>query len=198
MISYGAEEEKVRKDPNLLVPKPNPKLGTNPPKEVGPPAPSKFSRGVKGVGRSISKGAKRVGQTISKGYQAAKAGITKVGTAIKGGATKAIDATTKAAAKHGVTGVTGKGMLAGAGALAGVAALVYGAKKIYDNYMNKAAKSCAGRPDKAQCMQKFKMQAQKAKVSKLQQSIGACKGDPRCKAKIVSKLETEKAKLQDI
>jgi len=89
---------------------------------------------------------------------------------------------------------TGKAGL-GAAALAGAAAIAYGAKKIYDKFMSKAAKSCKGAADKSACMKQYKAQAQKAKIAKLQQGMSACKGDEKCKANIAKKIAKEKAKM---
>jgi len=85
-------------------------------------------------------------------------------------------------------------------AAAAVAAAVVAGAKIYKRYLSKAAKACKDKGGTARtaCIQKFKMDAQKAKIGAMQKGIAACsktKDPSKCKASLQTKVAKEKAKL---
>lgn len=85
------------------------------------------------------------------------------------------------------------------GGLALATVIGYGAYKIYKNYLSKAARSCAGKPDKSACMQQYKNNAIKAQITKLKADSGKCsksKDPDKCKASIQSKILKLQSKLK--
>lgn len=84
------------------------------------------------------------------------------------------------------------------GGLALATMIGYGAYKIYKNYLSKAARACAGKPDKTSCMKQYKINAIKAQISKLNSDAGKCsksKDPVKCKASIQNKINKLKSKL---
>ncbi|MBY9000055.1 MAG: hypothetical protein KGD64_04005 [Candidatus Heimdallarchaeota archaeon] len=85
-------------------------------------------------------------------------------------------------------------------ALAIVAAASTLAYAAYKRFYSKAAKACKGKGglEKTNCMNKYKKQAQAAKIKELQSGMSKCaKGkDPStCKLKLQGKINKEKAKM---
>jgi hypothetical protein len=80
------------------------------------------------------------------------------------------------------------------------AAIAVGALKAYKRFLSKAARTCKGKSgiEKTNCMNKFKKQAQAAKVQALQGGISKCsktKDPAKCKVKLQGKINKEKAKM---
>lgn len=86
-------------------------------------------------------------------------------------------------------------------AVLGIAAIAAAAGILaYRKKFSAAAKACASRQgtDKKACINKFKMDAQKAKIAVMQKGLAACgktKDPAKCKAKLSAKIAKEKAKL---
>jgi hypothetical protein len=94
----------------------------------------------------------------------------------------------------------GAGLGSGLAAAAYTAMIVVGAVKAYKRFLSKAARSCSGKSghEKTSCMNKFKKQAQVAKVKALQGGMGKCaktKDPTSCKSKLQAKINKEKAKM---
>jgi len=87
------------------------------------------------------------------------------------------------------------------GGLALATVLIYAAYKVYKNYFSKAAKSCAGNPNKNICMIRYKQNAIKAQISDLQRASGSCnksKEPAKCKFAIKSKIDILKNKIRQM
>jgi len=86
-------------------------------------------------------------------------------------------------------------------AILGIAAIAAAAGMIaYRKKFSAASKSCANRkgPEKKACMNKFKIDAQKAKIMVMQKGLAACsktKNPAKCKGKLQVRIAKEKAKL---
>jgi len=94
----------------------------------------------------------------------------------------------------------GTGISQGLAAAAVIALASTLAFKAYQRFLSKAAKACKGKSgdEKTNCMNKFKQQAQKAKIDSLQKSLQSCsksKDPSACKIKMTKKINKEKAKL---
>jgi len=81
-----------------------------------------------------------------------------------------------------------------------VAAALFAGAKAYKRFLSKAARACKekGGVDKTRCMQKFKLDAKKAKIAAMQKGMSACsktKDPSKCKAKLQGKIAKEKASL---
>lgn len=93
------------------------------------------------------------------------------------------------------------GKAVGGAALAALA--LYGAHKLYKNFMSKAARACSGTGKaKAQCMDQYKARALGAEIKDLNAAKAACKAtkDPgKCASAIqgkISRLQSKQAKLR--
>ena len=78
------------------------------------------------------------------------------------------------------------------GGMAMAAATAWAALKVYRNYLSKAARACSGRPDKKECMEKFKNAANKARIAKLKSGMTGCakdKNPEKCRALIQAKID---------
>ena len=86
-------------------------------------------------------------------------------------------------------------------AIMGIAAIAAAAGMLaYRKKFSPAAKACASREgtDKKACVNKFKIDAQKAKIAVMTKGLAACgktKDPAKCKAKLQAKIAKEKAKL---
>ena len=74
----------------------------------------------------------------------------------------------------------------GAGAAAGI---VFGAHKLIQNFMTKAAQDCKDVPDKAGCIRQHKQQGSQAAIERLRSQIPQCRGDMDCMKKIRRAME---------
>lgn len=69
------------------------------------------------------------------------------------------------------------------------AAIIFGAKKLYQNYMSKAAEQCREAPDKKQCMDKLKVNGKEAVIRSLNSQMYRCQGDMECMRRIRRTIE---------
>lgn len=107
----------------------------------------------------------------------------------------------------GQQGAHQQGLAQGAGAAlataAVLAAAIAGGVAAYKRFFSKAAKACKGKSgnEKTSCMNKFKRQAQQAKVSAMVSAKSKCaksKDPSSCKIKLDKKIAKEKAKMGDL
>ena len=83
---------------------------------------------------------------------------------------------------------------------AAVAAVTVAGVKAYKRFLSKAARACSGKSglEKTSCMNKFKKQAQAAKIKELQSGMSKCaktKDPARCKSKLQGKINKEKSSM---
>lgn len=97
---------------------------------------------------------------------------------------------------------TPEGTTAGAtvAATALAALMIYGAYKVYKNFLSKAAQACAGKKgtEKDACMQAYKNKAAQAQMQTLNKVKVACKKskDPaKCNAIVMAKMQKIRAKM---
>jgi hypothetical protein len=91
---------------------------------------------------------------------------------------------------QGHPGMIGAAVAAAAALTAGVVA--------YRKIFSKAAKACAGAPDKGTCMAQYKMKAKQAQIAAINAGKAKCakaKDPAKCKAKIDAKIAGIKAKM---
>jgi hypothetical protein len=69
------------------------------------------------------------------------------------------------------------------------AAIIFGAHKLIQNFMTKAAQDCKDVPDKAGCIQQHKQQGAQAAIERLRGQIQQCRGDMECMQKIRRAIE---------
>ena len=74
----------------------------------------------------------------------------------------------------------------GVGAVAGI---VFGAHKLIQNFMTKAARDCKDVPDKAGCIRQHKQQGAEAAIERLRSQIPQCRGDMECMKQIRRAME---------
>jgi len=94
----------------------------------------------------------------------------------------------------------GAGFGSGLAVVAYSALIAVAAVKAYKKYISKAGKACKGLlgNEKTNCLNKFKKQAQVAKIKTFQSGLSKCsktKNPVKCKAKLQSKINKEKAKM---
>jgi hypothetical protein len=92
----------------------------------------------------------------------------------------------------------GTGVVVGGAALA--ALMIYGAYKVYKNFMSKAAQACAGKKgaEKDACMNAYRKRAASAQMQTLNKVKVACKKakDPaKCNAIVANKMQKIRAKI---
>lgn len=115
---------------------------------------------------SSAPGAGKLATGVSQAYQASEPHL-------KTAAAAALDPLT-----HPVT--------MGIGAAAGI---VFGAHKLIQNFMTKAAQDCKDVPDKAGCIRQHKQQGAEAAIARLRSQIPQCRGDMECMQKIRRAME---------
>ena len=74
-------------------------------------------------------------------------------------------------------------------ALGAMTGLIYGAHKLIQNYMTKAARDCKDVPNKAGCIQQHKQQGSESAIEYLRAQIPQCRGDMKCMQKIRRAIE---------
>jgi len=94
----------------------------------------------------------------------------------------------------------GAGFGSGLAVVAYSALIAVAAVKAYKKYISKAGRACKGLSgnEKTNCLNKFKKQAQAAKVKTFQSGLSKCsktKNPVECKAKLQAKIAKEKAKM---
>lgn len=144
---------------------------------------------------SLGTAAQTVGSGISTAAQAVGSGISKVmpsvgsgGGQLASGISKAYGAADpylKAGAQAVLDPLTHP-LTVGIGA---AAAIIFGAKKLYQNYMSKAAEQCREAPDKKQCMDKLKVNGKEAVIRNLNSQLYRCQGNMECMRRIRRTIE---------
>lgn len=138
-------------------------------------------------GKEVGKAAAKTGKELIK-----KAGETDVGKTVSKAAgevgKKASDVAQLAAQNPGASAAIA------AGAIAAIAAGVAAYKKFF----SQAAKACKGKSgdDRKACIKSFKAKGLQAAKAKVSAGMGKCKGNPKCQAKIKSKMQQFDAKIK--
>ncbi len=107
----------------------------------------------------------------------------------KAAAKLAVDTASKGSLSSIAVGVTGA---------AAVSLVAFAATKIYKNYLDKAARMCKGKPDKAACLKSQKDKALRLRMQKLKSGLGVCakaQNSENCKDSLQKKIGNVQNKL---
>lgn len=149
---------------------------------------------VTGVGTQSPAG---VTAAVKKAKGGGAVGTAGAMQTVKGKAKEVVAKGKELVAKGAKFAKTPAGMAVGGAAVA--ALVIYAGYKIYKNYLSRAAKSCAGSPDKSTCMKQFKNKATQAQISQLRSGSGKCaqsKDPGKCKAAINAKISSLQGKMK--
>lgn len=153
--------------------------------ELAGQAHEKLAGAQKAVWKGAGDVGRKAGETIEKGVETGKELASHAGEKISGAASKAAEYA------QGHPGMVGATVAAAAALTAGVMA--------YRRFFSKAAKACKNAPDRAACLQQYKIKAKQAQISALNAGKAKCaksKKPDQCKAKIDAKIASIKSKMR--